>query len=190
MPHYRCFRGGPQEWDTLCHDESVSVRTAVACHSSERYQLMLVADPEPLLRLRLAIYGTDRVRNALLDRGETDLDVLAAIAKFGSTTTRHRLVDVAWEDPKVLHNIARYLPASSIDRLLEHPSMEVRINAASHGSRSQCLRVLEMPYSPHDITVVFMRDWLVDRLKELGEVALAISQPSAKIRNIEMELST
>ena len=31
------FRGGPQEWDTLCHDESVSVRTAVACHSSERY---------------------------------------------------------------------------------------------------------------------------------------------------------
>lgn len=183
------FRGGPKEWDVLCHDESSSVRAAVACHSSERHQLMLVADPEPLLRMRLVIYGTDRVRNVLLDRGENDPDVLAEIAKYGSTSTRHRLVDVAWENPKVLRDIARYLPASGIDKLLEHSSMEVRIDAASRGSRAQCLRVLEMPYSSHDVTVVFMRDWLVDRLKELDKVAQAIRQPSIKMQNIEMELS-
>lgn len=184
------FLGGPQEWDILCHDESISVRAAVACHSSERHQLMLVADPEPLLRMRLAVYGTDKVRNALLDRGETNPDVLATIAKYGSTSTRHRLIDVAWENPKALHEIVRYLPVGGIDKLLEHPSMEVRIDAASHGSRAQCLRVLGMPYSSHDITVVFMRDWLVERLKELESVARAIGQPPTKLRNKEMELST
>lgn len=184
------FRGGQKEWDTLCHDENISVRAAVACHSSERHQLMLVADPEPLLRMRLAIYGTDRVRNALLDRGETNADVLTEIAKYGSTSIRYRLVDLAWKNPKVLREIARYLPASGIDKLLEHPSMEVRIDAASQGSRAQCLRVLGMPYASHDITVVFMRDWLVERLKELDVVARAIGQPPAKMRNKEMELST
>lgn len=184
------FHGGPWEWDVLCRDESISVRGAVACHSSERHQLLLVGDPEPVIRKRLAIYGTDKVRNALLDRGETDLDVLTKIAKYGSTTTRHRLVDAAWNNPEAIQKIARYLPASAIDKLLAHPNMEVRIDAASHGSRTQCLRALEMPYPSHNITLVFMRDRLIERLKDLDEVARALGRAPTKIRNMEMELST
>ena len=183
------FHGRPQEWDVLCRDENFSVRGAVACHSSERHQLILVGDSEPVIRKRLAIYGTDKVRNALLDKGETDLDVLTEIAKYGSTTTRHKLVDMAWDRPEILQHIARYLPASAIDKLLTHPNMEVRIDAAIHGSRSQCLRALEMPYPSHNITLVFMRDRLIDRLKELDEVAMALGLAVPKIRKMEMELS-
>lgn len=184
------FHGGPQEWDMLCGDESFSVRGAVACHSSERHQLLLVDDPEPMVRKRLAIYGTDRVRNALLEHGESAPEVLTEIARFGSISTRHRLVDMAWDQPKILQQIARYLPASDIEKLLSHPNMEVRINAASHGSRTQCQRVLEMPCPPHNVTAIFMRYLLIDRLKELDEVAMALGLATPKIRKMEMELST
>lgn len=183
------FRGGEREWTALWSDESYKVRGAVACRASEKYQMKLLNDPIPEVRKLLAVYGTDGVRHALLDRGETDRDVLTQIAKYGSTTTRHQLVDVAWKDPKTLHEIARYLPASALEKLLTHPNMEVRIDAASHGSMDQCSRVLAMPFSGHDITVVFMREWLIERMKELDEAANAINLGRERTRNDqEMEL--
>lgn len=185
------FRGGEREWEVLWNDESYKVRGAVACRGSEEYQLKLVDDPIAPIRNLLAIYGTDRVPLALLNRSEPDKDVIQNIAKFGSTTVRYRLVDVAWNDPKALHEIVRYLPAGAVEKLLTHPSMEVRIDAATHGSMEQCRRVLAMPYSRHDITVVFMRDWLIERMEELDEVANAINFGKTRTRNYqEMELST
>ncbi len=185
------FHGGEREWAALWNDESYKVRGAVACRASEEYQLKMLNDPFPEVRKLLAIYGTDNVRRALLDHGETARDVLTQIAKHGNTSVRHRLVDVAWNDPKTLHEIARYLPASAVEKLLTHPSMEVRIDAATHGSMDQCCRVLAMPFSRHDITVVLMRDWLVERMEELDKVANAINFGITKTRkNQEMELST
>lgn len=185
------FRGGEREWAALWNDESYKVRGAITCRASEKYQIKLLNDPVPEVRKLLAAYGTDGVRQALLERGETDREVLTNIAKFGSTAVRHRLVDVAWNDPKMLHEIARYLPASALEKLLTHPNMEVRIDAASHGNKNQCRRVLAMPYSCHDITVVFMREWLIERIKELDEAANAINVGRERTRkNQEMELST
>lgn len=184
------FHGGPREWDTLIHDESWQVRAALACHSSERHQLMLASDSEPIVRRKLAVYGTDKVRNTLLDRGETDPEILTEIAKYGSTTLRHRLVKIAWNRPLVLHSIAKYLPASAIDKLLTHPSPEVRIDAAMHGNRAQCMQVLQGEYPSHNITLVFMRDALIDRLKELDKVAQAVNFSKAKSQTYEMERAT
>lgn len=184
------FRGSPREWDALVHDESWQVRAALACHSSERHQLMLIGDAEPIVRRKLAVYGTDKVRNTLLDRGETDPEILTEIAKYGSTTLRHRLVKIAWDRPLVLHGIARYLPTSAIDKLLTHPDPEVRIDAAMHGNRAQCMQVLQDEYPSHNITLVFMRDALIDRLKELDKVAQAVNFSKAKSRTYEMERTT
>lgn len=184
------FRGGPREWDTLIHDESWQVRAALACHSSERHQLILAGDPEPIVRRKLAVYGTDKVRSAQLDQGETDPDILTEIAKYGSTTLRHRLVDVAWDRPLVLHSISRYLPTSAIDKLLTHPDPEVRIEAAMHGNRAQCMQVLQGEYPSHNVRLVFMRDALIDRLKELDKVAQAVNFGKVKSRTYEMERTT
>ena len=184
------FRGGPREWDALIHDESWQVRAALACHSSERHQLMLTGDAEPIVRRKLAVYGTDKVRSALLDRGESDPEILEEIAKYGSTTLRHRLGDVVWNRPLVLHSIAKYLPTSAIDKLLTHPNPEVHIDAAMHGNRAQCMQVLQGEYPSHNVTLVFMRDALIDRLKELDKVAQAVNFGHTKTRTYEMERTT
>lgn len=184
------FRGGPREWEALIHDESWQVRAAVACHSSERHQLMLARDAEPIVRRELAIYGTDNVRSALLDRSESDPEILTEIAKYGSTTLRHRLVDMAWDRPLVLHSIAKYLPTSAIDKLLTHPDPEVCISAAMHGNRAQCMRFLQREYPTHNVTLMFVRDVIIDRLQELDEVAQAVNFGKAKSRTHEMERTT
>ncbi len=185
------FLGGEREWEALWNDEGYTVRGAVAYHANEKYQLKMRNDPFPEVRKLLAIYGTDNVRRALLDSGESNREVLTNIAKFGSTDVRHRLVDAAWNDPKTLYEIVHYLPARALEKLLTHPNMEARIDAATHGSMDQCRRVLAMPYSRHDITVVLMRDLLVERIEELDIVASVINFGKTKTRrNLEMELST
>lgn len=185
------FRGGKREWAALWNDESYSVRGAVACRANEEYQLKLVYDPITAVRARLAIYGTDKVRLALLERGESDEEVVKNIAKFGNLTVRHRAVDTVWNHPDILRQITRYLPASDIEKLLSHPGMDVRVEAALHGNREQCQRTLAMAYNSKDIFLLFMRDNLIERMRELEEVEKAINYGKTITRkNQEMELST
>ena len=80
------IRGGEREWEVLWNDESYAVRGAVACRASEEYQLKLVGDPNAPIRNLLAVYGTDRVRLALLNRDKPDENAIQNIAKFGNTT--------------------------------------------------------------------------------------------------------
>ena len=96
------LRGGEREWELLWNDESYKVRGAVACRAGEKYQLRLVGDEVGPVRKRLAVYGTDRVRLALIEHGEADPEVIENIAKFGNTAVRHRLVDAAWGKPQLL----------------------------------------------------------------------------------------
>ena len=183
------FRGGEQEWALLWNDESYSVRGAVACRASEEYQLKLVNEPVFAVRKMLAIYGTDRVRLALLEQGEPDKDVLRHIAKFGSAAVRHRLVKEAWNQESSLFQCVPYLPQSSLEKLLAHPSMDIRVEAALYGSRDQCRRVLDMSCSSREMGVRFCRDMLIHRIKELDEVAEAIHSGKTKTRKYEtMEL--
>lgn len=86
----------------------------LACRASEEYQLRLVDDPVFAVRGMLAVYGTDRVRHALLERGEPDKSVLMGIAKYGNVGVRNRLVETAWINPNLLYQIGRYLPASAV----------------------------------------------------------------------------
>jgi len=168
------FRGGEQEWAALIHDESWKVRAALACRASEQYQLFLAADTEPVVRRCLAKYGTDKVRNMILYHVETDPEVIAEIAKYGSTNIRKRLIQIAWDSPNTLRQITRYLPASSIEKLLTHPDIDVRIDAALHGNREQCMQVLQTICSSSDPSLVLMRDGLTERINELDKVAQAI----------------
>ena len=91
------FHGGERGWAALYNDKDMAVRGAVACRASEEYQMKLVGDPASVIRQYLAIYSTDRVRTALLERGETDRYVLENIAKFGNTEIRRRLLPVIWD---------------------------------------------------------------------------------------------
>lgn len=185
------FRGGTREWAALGKDESYKVRGAVACRASEEYQLKLVYDPITPVRERLAIYGTDKVRLALLERDESDEAVVKLIAKFGNTTVRHRLVKSAWDNPDLLYQCVPYLPASDIEKLLSHPSMDIRVQAALHGNREQCSRAFAMSSATKDPLISFMRNDLVERMRELDEVDNAISFGKTITRkNQEMELST
>lgn len=185
------FRGGTREWAALEKDESYKVRGAVACRASEEYQLKLVYDPITPVRERLAIYGTDKVRLALLERDESDEAVVKLIAKFGNTTVRHRLVKSAWDNPNLLYQCVRYLPASDIEKLLSHPSMDIRVQAALYGNREQCSRALAMSSATKDPLISFMRDDLIERIRELEEVDNAIDFGKIITRkNQEMELST
>lgn len=183
------FRGGIREWAALWNDDNVNIRGAVACRAGEEYQLKLVNDPVSAVRKMLAVYGTDKVRLALLERGEPDEDVLINIAKYGSLAIRNRLVETVWINPELLFKLGRFLPPSGIEKLLAHPQIDVRIMAAVHGTCDQCRRVLAMPYSRHDITVVFMRDSLIEHMEELDAVASAINFDKTKSRKFEnMEL--
>lgn len=185
------FRGGTQEWAALWKDESYKVRGAVACRASEEYQLKLVYDPITPVRERLAIYGTDKVRLALLERDEPDKAVIKNIAQYGNTTVRHRLVQVMWDKPDILYQCVRYLPASDIEKLLSHTSIDIRLEAALHGNREQCQRALTIIANTKDILHLFMRDDLIERMRELDEVDNAINFGKTIIRkNQEMELST
>lgn len=185
------FRGGTREWAALWKDESYKVRGAVACRASEEYQLKLVYDPITPVRERLAIYGTDKVRLALLERDESDEAVVKLIAKFGNTTVRHRLVKSAWDNPDLLYQCVPYLPASDIEKLLSHPSMDIRVQAALHGNREQCSRAFAMSSATKDPLISFMRNDLVERMRELDEVDNAIDFGKIITReNQEMELST
>lgn len=181
------FHGGAQEWSALWNDESYKVRGAVACFADEEYQLRLVCDPITPVRKLLAIYGTDKVRRALLERGATDKEVVKNIAKFGSTLLRHKAIDAAWNDPETLCQISPYLPITGLERLLSHPNMEVRVEAALHGNLEQCQRTLEMIANTKDITLAFMRDELLYRLGELDEVDQAINYGQTR-KYQEMEL--
>lgn len=184
------FRGGGREWEVLWNDESYKVRGAVACRGSEEYQLKLVGEPIAPIRKLLAIYGTDRVRLALLNCGEPEEDVIQNIAKFGNTAVRHRLVDVIWDKPDLLIKCVSYLPASSIEKLMSHPDTDVQTHAALHGTWEQCLRVLSLLEKPQNLSAKLLRSCLVDRINELEEVANVISFTSAKTRKLQnMELS-
>lgn len=183
------FHGGAREWSALWNDESYKVRGAVACFAKEEYQLKLVCDPITPVRKLLAIYGTDKVRRALLEQGETDKEVIRNIAKFGSTLLRHKAIDAAWDDPETLCQISPYLPITGLERLLSHPNMGVRVKAALHGNLEQCQRTLEMIANTKDITLAFMRDDLIYRLRELDEVDQAINYGQTQTHKYqEMEL--
>ena len=185
------FHGGEREWAALWNDVSYKVRGAVACRASEEYQLKLAYDPITPIRDRLAIYGTDKVRLALLERGETDREVLTNIAKYGSTTIRHRLVQIMWDKPDVLYQCVRYLTASDVEKLLSHPIMDIRVHAALYGNREQCNRALAMSSATKDPLISFMRDDLIERMQELEKVDNAINFGKTRTRkNHEMELST
>ena len=185
------FHGGAREWAALWKDESYKVRGAVACRASKEYQLKLVYDPITPVRERLAVYGTDKVRLALLERDESDEEVVKLIAKFGNTTVRHRLVQVMWDKPDILYQCVPYLPASDIEKLLSHTSIDIRLEAALHGNREQCQRALTIIANTKDILHLFMRDDLIERMRELDEVDNAINFGKTIIRkNQGMELST
>ncbi|WP_305141001.1 hypothetical protein [Acutalibacter muris] len=184
------LRGGEREWELLWRDESYKVRGAVACRAGEKYQLRLVGDEVGPVRKRLAVYGTDRVRLALIEHGEADPEVIENIAKFGNTAVRHRLVDAAWGKPQLLTKAVPYLPASDIERLMSHPDTDIRYKAAEHGTREQCLRLLALPCPQNDIFSITAREALAERIDELDAVADAISSGNQKTReNHEMELS-
>lgn len=185
------FRGGTHEWAVLWKDESYKVRGAVACRASEEYQLKLVYDPITPVRERLAIYGTDKVRLALLERDESDEAVVKLIAKFGNTTVQHHLVQVMWDKPDILYQCVRYLPASDLEKLLAHPRMDIRVQAALHGTRDQCRRALAMSSRSKDPLISFMRDDLIERMRELEKVDNAIKfGKSITKKDYGMELST
>lgn len=186
------FHGGAREWAVLWKDESCRVRGAVAFFASEEYQLKLVYDPITPVRERLAIYGTDKVRLALLERDEPDKAVIKNMAKYGNTTVRHRLVQFMWNKPDILYQCVRYLPASDIEKHLSHPSIDIiRLEAALHGNQEQCQRALTMTADTKDILHLFMRDDLVERMRELEKVDNAINFGKTITRkNQEMELST
>jgi hypothetical protein len=185
------FRGGTREWAVLWKDESYKVRGAIAYFANEEFQLKLVYDPITPVRERLAIYGTDKVRLALLERGESDKEVVKRIAKFGNTTVRHRLVQAVWDKPDVLYSCIPYLSASDIEKLLSHPSMDICVQAALHGNQEQCKRALTMTANTKDILLAFMRDDLIERMRELEKVDNAINFGKTITRKKqEMELST
>lgn len=185
------FHGGVREWSALWKDESYKVRGAMACRASEEYQLKLVCDPITPVRERLAIYGTDKVRLALLELDEPDKAVIKNIAKYGNTTIRHRLVQAVWDKPDILYQCVPCLPASDIEKLLSHPSMDIRVQAALYGNREQCSRALAMSSATKDPLISFMRDDLIERMRELEEVDNAINFGKTIARKKqEMELST
>lgn len=184
------FRGVAREWAVLWKDESYKVRGAVACRASEEYQLKLVYDPITPVRDRLAIYGTDKVRLALLECDEPDTIVMKNIAKYGNTSVRHWLVKSSWDNPDILYQCVPYLPASDIEKLLSHPSMDIRVQAALYGNREQCSRALAMSSVTKDPLLSFMRDDLIERMRELEEVDNAINFGKTIARKKqEMELS-
>lgn len=163
----------------------------LAYFANEEFQLKLVYDPITPVRERLAIYGTDKVRLALLERGESDKEVVKRIAKFGNTTVRHRLVQAVWDKPDVLYSCIPYLSASDIEKLLSHPSMDICVQAALHGNQEQCKRALTMTANTKDILLAFMRDDLIERMRELEKVDNAINFGKTITRKKqEMELST
>ena len=150
------FRGGEREWALLWNDESYFARGAVACRASEEYQLKLVNEPISAIRDLLAIYGTDKVRLALLERDEPDEYVLQSIAKFGSTDIRHRLIEAAWTRTSLLISCMPFLPAGCIEKLMSHPNTDVK------------------PLSMDNLAVSLERPFLLERIAELDEVAWSI----------------
>ena len=168
------FRGGEREWALLWNDESYFARGAVACRASEEYQLKLVNEPISAIRDLLAIYGTDKVRLALLERGESNEDVLQSIAKFGSTAIRHRFVDTVWDRPTLLMKCTPYLPAGCIEKLMGHPDTDVQVKAALYGTIDHCGQALMVPRSINNLLATFLRPYLLKRIAELDEVAWSI----------------
>ena len=168
------FRGGEREWALLWNDESYFARGAVACRASEEYQLKLVNEPISAIRDLLAIYGTDKVRLALLERDEPDEYVLQSIAKFGSTDIRHRLIEAAWTRTSLLIRCMPFLPAGCIEKLMSHPNTDVKVSAALHGTIDHCSQVLMLPLSMDNLAVSLERPFLLERIAELDEVAWSI----------------
>lgn len=166
--------GGEQEWEALYKDENMEVRGAVACRASEEYQLKLVNEPISAIRDLLAIYGTDKVRLALLERDEPDEYVLQSIAKFGSTDIRHRLIEAAWTRTSLLISCMPFLPAGCIEKLMSHPNTDVKVSAALHGTIDHCSQVLMLPLSMDNLAVSLERPFLLERIAELDEVAWSI----------------
>ena len=161
------------------------------CYVNNLHHLYAMCDPITPVRERLAIYGTDKVRLALLERDEPDKAVIKNIAKYGNTTVRHRLVQVMWDKPDILYQCVRYLPARDIEKLLSHPSMDIRVQAALYGNREQCNRALAMSSATKDPLISFMRDDLIERMRELEKVDNAIKfGKSITKKDYGMELST
>ena len=69
--------------------------------------------------------------------------------------------------------------------------MDIRMEAALHGSIDQCSRVLAMTSGTKDFFLTFMRDDLIERRRELEKVDNAINFGKTITRKKqEMELST
>lgn len=181
------LRGGEHEWAILCHDESPSVRAAVTCKASEFYQMQMLGDPEPLVRKWLAIYGTDRVRLALLAQQKNDPEVLVEIAKWGNITARNRDLPLAWDKPDVLRKIAPYLGTRGIRVLEKHPDIHMRFVAAMHGSLAQGRRFFESIKNDKDPNCFLMRKLLSWRLEDLEAVASALSVGRVRTMNLGVE---
>lgn len=128
------LRGGGREWAVLHRDENLYVRAAVMCRANEEIQLKMLQEPEPVLRKLLAQHGTDRVRSALLARGESDPEVLVEIAKWGSVQVKNRILPLMWDRPEVLQKIAPFLGSRGLRILEKNPDHHVRFEAAMHGS--------------------------------------------------------
>lgn len=183
------FHGGEREWSALWNDEDANVRGAVVFRASEEYQMRLVGAVSAI-RQYLATYSTDRVRMALLERGETDRYVLKTLAKFGNTEIRRRLLPVIWDQYETLHDCLPYLPQSCLEKLLAHPNADIHFPAALHGNREQIRRMLSIPGSYLSIMDRVERPLLFDRMEELNELAEAISLSKTRTRKYEnMELS-
>lgn len=159
------YEGGPQHWDRLLHDESCLVRAALSEVASERFQLELTNDVEPYVRNQLARYGTEKVRQALVSKPESDLSVISTIAEYSSVETRKALVSAYWDKPSCLLRIIPYAVNSDLNRLADHPNLEIRIATAMYGSREICERIL----SKGDLGA--NRFVVEDRIQALDELA-------------------
>lgn len=157
--------GGPVQWKLLLHDKSVYVRAAIVEKGTEKYQLALVGDTEPVIRDWLARYGTEKVRQSLIEAGERDQSVIASIASHGGVEIRKALVSVCWDKPDYLVRIMPYAVNSDLKRLTDHPNKDVRVAAASYGSKEMCLKVLA------DKDLGIARFFLEERISDLDDMA-------------------
>ena len=181
------LRGGEHEWAILCHDADFFVRAAVTCKASEDIQMEMLGDPEPLVRKWLAIYGTDRVRLALLSQRESAPEVLVEIANWGNVQARNRILPLAWDKPDVLCKITPYLGTRGLRLLEKHPDLYVRFEAAMHGSLAQGKRFWESIKNDKSPACWLMRENLSYRLEELEKIASVLQGGRVRTMNLGVE---
>lgn len=178
------LRGGEHEWAVLYRDESPYVRAAVICKASEAIQMKMLHGPEPVVRQWLVIYGTDRVRLALLEQHEHSPEVLVELAKWGNMRARNRIIPLAWDKADVLCKIAPYLGVHGLRLLEKHPDINVRFAAAMHGSLGMARRFLDFLKGRENAESWLMADGLSERIEDLERVESALL--GGRVRNINL----